>query len=132
MELNNFVKTYDDCDCNGPFYVQEPRKFFTQYYTPKTRLLGNSKGKFNHDKFSLSLSSFLLFLDSRSSFEISVLASKCHRFPHLNKMKVTEKLILSFLALYSLINGLCFLQYAKLQFNELSHSDCFVYTSHYH
>lgn len=56
MQLKNFVKTYDDCDCNGPFYVLEPRKFSTQCKNPKTMLLRNSKGDINPDQFSLKVS----------------------------------------------------------------------------
>lgn len=56
---------------------------------------------------------------------------KCCCFPRLNKTKTVEELILCSLAVCSVeLMGRAFC--AKLQFNELSHPDCFVCTTHYH
>lgn len=53
---------------------------------------------------------------------------KCCCFPRLNKTKTVEELILCSLAVCSVeLMGRAFC--AKLQFNELSHPDCFVYNS---
>lgn len=51
IQLHFVVKTYDNCDFNGPLHVRAKFRM-----TPKTTLLKNSMGKISHyDSESLSL-----------------------------------------------------------------------------
>ena len=68
----------------------------------------------------------------KTSCEVSVLAWTHNRSPPIWIIyKIIKKLILCYLAACTVeLMGRAL--YAKLQFNELSHPDCCVYTSHYH